>query len=364
MTLLTLPVVANVSRSDEPSTIGPCSPGLSTLSGEAQGGFALMESQAGASLKARLAPSQSGESTQDHGKKQEDPQLQAMMALLLMTPETAMPSAADGQPVMTDQQMLAKALLTGGTPFNPQHMVLGNQPLHTDVTQAQQQAALQKLSAQKPVLAEITAAIKPRAENARPASSLTVAPQPAFGARVTGRQPRSENNHGTARGVAALNAIAASSPAMALAKASEAHAPAPVLALADSEEWGEKLSGLLKEQIHFQLNQQQQISTIRLDPPNLGKLEIAVLLEAGKLNVHITASQPAVLHSLRAISEELRQHLTEQHFDRVQVDVSADDQGKGQRGQQQQKQDDVILAQELTPDEHPDSTLSHLLTRV
>mgnify|MGYP003392527098 CR=1 FL=1 len=53
------------------------------------------------------------------------------------------------------------------------------------------------------------------------------------------------------------------------------------------DELGEKLTTLLKDQIHFQLNKQQQISTIRLDPPSLGKLEIAVQLDNGKLMVHI-----------------------------------------------------------------------------
>ena len=47
------------------------------------------------------------------------------------------------------------------------------------------------------------------------------------------------------------------------------------------DELGEKLTTLLKDQIHFQLNKQQQISTIRLDPPSLGKLEIAVQLDNG-----------------------------------------------------------------------------------
>ncbi|STK08205.1 lateral flagellar hook length control protein (FliK-like) [Escherichia coli] len=82
---------------------------------------------------------------------------------------------------------------------------------------------------------------------------------------------------------------------------------------------GRKLTTLLKDQIHFQLNKQQQISTIRLDPPSLGKLEIAVQLDNGKLMVHIGANQSEVCRALQQFSDDLRQHLTAQNFMEVNV---------------------------------------------
>lgn len=92
-----------------------------------------------------------------------------------------------------------------------------------------------------------------------------------------------------------------------------------------TEELGEKLTALLKDRIQFQIGQQQQVSTIRLDP-SLGKLEIAVQLDAGKLMVHIGANQSDVCRSLQQFSENLRQHLTAQNFMEVNVQVSSEGQ--------------------------------------
>lgn len=97
---------------------------------------------------------------------------------------------------------------------------------------------------------------------------------------------------------------------------------------------GEQLTSLLKDRIQFQLDEQQQTSTIRLDPPSLGKLNISVQLDAGKLVVHIDASQADIRHSLTQFSDSLRQHLTEQNFVKVEVQVSSDG-----RSQQQSKQE-------------------------
>lgn len=119
------------------------------------------------------------------------------------------------------------------------------------------------------------------------------------------------------------------------------------------DELGEKLTALLKDRIQFQLGQQQQISTIRLDPPSLGKLEIAVQLDAGKLMVHIGANQSDVCRSLQQFSENLRQHLTAQNFMEVNVQVSSEGQSQ-QRQQQQQsghQQDEVTSA--LTLNDEP-----------
>ncbi|EFE9898826.1 flagellar hook-length control protein FliK [Escherichia coli] len=112
------------------------------------------------------------------------------------------------------------------------------------------------------------------------------------------------------------------------------------------DELGEKLTTLLKDQIHFQLNKQQQISTIRLDPPSLGKLEIAVQLDNGKLMVHIGANQSEVCRALQQFSDDLRQHLTAQNFMEVNVQVSSE----GQSQQQQQsghQQEEVSAALQL-----------------
>ncbi len=119
-------------------------------------------------------------------------------------------------------------------------------------------------------------------------------------------------------------------------------------------QWGEALVHMLKENIHFQLGQQQQISTIRLDPPSLGKLEIAIQLDAGKLTVHIGASQADVCRTLQQCGEALRAQLTQQNFVQVEVQVSPDGQSQSQSQRQRDNQPSpmqIISAVELEAEE-------------
>ncbi|MFC3190269.1 flagellar hook-length control protein FliK [Pseudocitrobacter faecalis] len=125
------------------------------------------------------------------------------------------------------------------------------------------------------------------------------------------------------------------------------------------DELGEKLTTLLKDQIHFQLNKQQQISTIRLDPPSLGKLEIAVQLDSGKLTVHIGASQGEVCRALQQFSDDLRQHLTAQNFMEVNVQVSSEGQSQQQQqsGHQQEEVSAALLLEDAPQFQHNESVL-------
>jgi len=127
-------------------------------------------------------------------------------------------------------------------------------------------------------------------------------------------------------------------------------------------DWGEKLTAMLKESIHFQIGQREQTSTIRLDPPSLGKLEIAIHLDAGKLTVHIGASQADVCRTLTALSDNLRAQLTEQNFVQVEVQVSPDGQSQQQgreqeRAREQQIQTAANIAGETESSTESDSVL-------
>lgn len=97
--------------------------------------------------------------------------------------------------------------------------------------------------------------------------------------------------------------------------------------------WGEQMLGALRDNVELQLNQRVQNATIRLDPPELGSLEILVRHEAGQLNVQISAANGDVVRMLQQTSERLRQELVGQNFLQVNVQVSADAQS-GQPGQQ------------------------------
>ncbi|MBB4862046.1 flagellar hook-length control protein FliK [Pseudomonas nitritireducens] len=100
--------------------------------------------------------------------------------------------------------------------------------------------------------------------------------------------------------------------------------------------WGEQMLGALRDNVDLQISQRVQNATIRLDPPELGALEILVRHEAGQLNVQISASNGDVVRLLQNTSERLRQDLVGQNFLQVNVQVSPDSQS-GQPGQQQRQ---------------------------
>jgi len=97
--------------------------------------------------------------------------------------------------------------------------------------------------------------------------------------------------------------------------------------------WGEQMVSALRDNVELQLNQRVQNATIRLDPPELGALEILVRHQDGQLNVQISASNGDVVRLLQNTSERLRQELVGQNFLQVNVQVSSDS-PSGQPGQQ------------------------------
>ena len=95
--------------------------------------------------------------------------------------------------------------------------------------------------------------------------------------------------------------------------------------------WGEQMLHALRETVEVQVQQRFQQATIRLDPPELGSLEIFISHESGRLSVHISAAQTDVARLLVSTSDRLRQELVEQNNLQVQVQVSSDSQGHSQR---------------------------------
>ena len=99
--------------------------------------------------------------------------------------------------------------------------------------------------------------------------------------------------------------------------------------------WGEQMLHALRENVGMQLQQKIQSATIRLDPPELGSMEILLSHESGRLNVQLTAVNADVARLLQQTSDRLRQELVSQHFVQVNVQVGAD--SGGQQGQQRQR---------------------------
>ena len=115
---------------------------------------------------------------------------------------------------------------------------------------------------------------------------------------------------------------------------------------APEAKWGEQMLAALKDNVELQLQQKVQSATIRLDPPELGSMEILLSHESGRLSVQIAASNGDVARLLNSTSERLRQELVGQNFLQVNVQVSSD--SSGQQGQQHARQrlpvEETILA--------------------
>lgn len=109
-----------------------------------------------------------------------------------------------------------------------------------------------------------------------------------------------------------------------------------------------QLQQALGERLNMQINNHIQHATIRLDPPEMGRIEIVVQIEAGKIQVQIAAGQGDVYRALQQVSHELRQALTEQHFVEVDVQVSSRDpqQQPGRQPRQRGDNNAMILANE------------------
>ena len=120
------------------------------------------------------------------------------------------------------------------------------------------------------------------------------------------------------------------------------HLP-PVKLDADEAKWAQQLHSALNDRLQIQVKNQVQHATIRLDPPEMGKVDISLHIENGRMQVQISASNSETVRALQQISHELRQTLTEQNV--VQVNVQVSTQSGQQQGRGQQ-----LPAQSDTPD--------------
>jgi flagellar hook-length control protein FliK len=106
---------------------------------------------------------------------------------------------------------------------------------------------------------------------------------------------------------------------------------------APSERWGEQLLNALRDSVELQLKHSQQSASIRLDPPELGRLEIYLSQDSARLTVQIHAAQGDVARLLQQGVERLRQDLSGPGQQQVDVQVS-DGRGGQQQAQQQSQQ--------------------------
>ena len=131
-----------------------------------------------------------------------------------------------------------------------------------------------------------------------------------------------------------MTATAASSP-------SASHSPAPPAVSSHTEtstaqwanvridtqagKWGEQMLQVLHDRVTLQSQQNLQEARIRLDPPDLGKLDLTVRVEGDRLSVQINANAAATREALMQVSERLRSELQQQNILQVEVQVGSGD---------------------------------------
>lgn len=138
----------------------------------------------------------------------------------------------------------------------------------------------------------------------------------------------------------------------ALLKGEVNGAKLPTITLpAAPEQQAEALQKALAERLEMQIDRRVQKATIRLDPPHLGKMDISIHVESGKLQVQIQAAQPEVARLLQQVSHEMRASLSEQNNIQAYVQVSTQS-GDSRHQQRHRDRPETAIAnnnEEVTP---------------
>jgi len=104
------------------------------------------------------------------------------------------------------------------------------------------------------------------------------------------------------------------------------------------EQWQQPLRAALGDRLQLQLARNDERAVIRLEPPNMGSVEISVRHSGGALQVNIAASHSEVLRQLNTIGDAVRQDLSQRQLGEVAVTVSSSNARSLADGGQQQRQ--------------------------
>jgi flagellar hook-length control protein FliK len=213
-------------------------------------------------------------------------------------------------------------------------------------------AELAALPAAAPALPLAHAAVE-----AAPAAAAKAAPAPATLAADTLASNRDAAQDQAApaveRGASNSFGVAAPAPGAAQRTADTVTLAGPPTA------WRQPLQEALGERLQLQVGKNAEQAVIRLEPPMLGRVEIAIRHSAGSLEVHISATHGEVLRQLQSVSEGLRNDLAQRQFTDVAVNVAqaprgangapmfagGEGRGRQQDGRQQEQNPGEALAE-------------------
>ncbi|WP_223159389.1 flagellar hook-length control protein FliK [Vibrio sp. Y2-5] len=126
--------------------------------------------------------------------------------------------------------------------------------------------------------------------------------------------------------------------------------------------WGEQMLQVLHDRVTLQAQQNLQEAKIRLDPPDLGKLDLVVRIEGDRLSVQINANSAATREALVQVSDRLRTELQEQNFVNVDVNVGSDQRNQQQSQTFEEQNGRIYDARETSSDQEYTPTSEHWLS--
>jgi flagellar hook-length control protein FliK len=149
---------------------------------------------------------------------------------------------------------------------------------------------------------------------------LAVQGNPANGNAGTGGQDAATDGSG-AQGVQPGTATAA--PVAGAVTLPAAQPAADTVKLAGPPTaWRQTLQETLGDRLNVHVAGNVQQATISIEPPQLGRIDIAIRHSAGTLEVNITATNGDVLRQLQTVSDNLRNDLSQRQYTEVAVTVT------------------------------------------
>jgi flagellar hook-length control protein FliK len=267
-------------------------------------------------------------------------------ALVVTTPTVAPAPQSDAKPLATTAEPLtanpahaaAMALAATAAAATP---VVAARPVPTASASTSKPAAVASAVADLalPRVAVRVAAAPVDADAASASASASASANSA--ASLAGAA--GDDRQGTGKFASALAGTANTAPAGLVAGAPSANAAnAAVVKLAGApEQWQQPLRDALGDRLQVNLQRNNDHAVIRLDPPNMGSIEISIRHTAGALQVNLSASNSEVVRQLNNIGDSVRQDLSNRQFTEVAVTVSsarAQAQGQADGGRQQREQ--------------------------
>jgi flagellar hook-length control protein FliK len=168
----------------------------------------------------------------------------------------------------------------------------------------------------------------------------------AAAAPAAGLAAAKDDGSATGASRAGAPAIAANGNNVGFSQNTAATPAAAIVKLAGApEQWQQPLREALGDRLQVQLQRNNEHAVIRLEPPNMGSIEISIRQSGGSLQVNLTANHSEVVRQLNTIGDSVRQDLsTTRQFGDVAVTVNSSraqaQADGGGRNQQQRDQDE------------------------